>query len=218
MMKNADTENRNHRSRWTTSELNYVETQYRKVPTSDIAAYLGRTLPAVRSVVQQLGLSKQTHEWTKAEKHILQTHYARGEGITRIMALLPGRTRKTIFTMAQTLGVSSARNWASREQQILRKYYPLLGTTTVRYLPGRTAEAIKIKANELGLRFTGINGHGVTQRMWSDEEWQRLAENLHKPNTELMALFPGRSLFSVKRAKDRLRNKQRGGEKRSDNP
>lgn len=211
MIRNDSSHCPNHRQPWLLSEIRYVEAHYGKTPTSKIAEHLGRTATAVRMCANKLGCSKAASIlWSEAEKDIIRTHYANGEGITRVMQLLPGRTRKTIFMMAHTIGVVSARNWSAQECKILKKYYPLLGTATVDKLVGRTIDAVKIKANDMGLRFFGCSGPGK-QRMWQPEELKKLEKHLHLPLTELAAYFPDRTLISVKKAKQRLVNKRKRG-------
>ncbi|QLA06948.1 hypothetical protein HWQ18_10815 [Enterobacter ludwigii] len=68
-------------------------------------------------------MQRESPPCTEEEKEVIRTRYARGEGITRVMTLLPGRT----------------------------------------------PEAVKIKACELGLTFCG-DGLQVRQRMWQQEK------------------------------------------------
>ncbi|AYU97894.1 hypothetical protein ACPUEX_21915 [Enterobacter vonholyi] len=200
---------RNRRQRWTLAEMRYVEQHYGTVRARVIAEHLGRPVTSVRTVAGHLGCSRKgSAPWTEEEKDIIRTHYARGEGITRVMTLLPGRTRSTIFAMAAALGVTSARSWSREELRILKAYYTTEGTAVSRRLPGRTPEAVKIKAHERGLTFCGDGLQG-RQRMWQPEELALLKANLHLEQSRLARLFPGRSLMSVKKARERLRHHQK---------
>ncbi|MEG2039564.1 MAG: SANT/Myb-like DNA-binding domain-containing protein [Hafnia sp.] len=123
------------------------------------------------------------------------------------MALLPGRTRGTIQWMAGKLGVVSARSWTPEEEQILATGYPALGTEVAGQLPGRTPEAVKIKACDMGIKYLGSEYAG--QQMWSQEEQICLARNDHLVFADLLKLFPHRSWLSVKKARERLRRKKK---------
>ncbi|PHI32796.1 hypothetical protein CRN84_21470 [Budvicia aquatica] len=189
-------------------ELQFLETHYGIMMTADIAAQLGRTLVAIRLAARQLGCSQeQNGPWTDEEKAIIHTHYADGRGIAYVSQLLPGRKRKTIFAMARELGVKSARNWQPYECQILTEYYPDIGVKVAEKLPGRTADAVKIKAMALGVKYRGKAEGEIRLVKWSDEEWRLLEKNLHLPYPELVMLFPHRSQDALEKAKARLKKR-----------
>lgn len=211
-MSKNDTNYRNHRSPWTLAELRYLEKHYGHLPTREIASTLGRTAVAVRLTAQKLNVVQpHTASWTEEEKNILRTHYARGDGIVAVGKLLPTRTRQTIFIMAAKMGITSARTWSGHEVQILKKHYALLGTKVANQLPGRTSEAVKIKANELGLHFLGGSRGKGSVKIWSAAEWLRLAQQQNVSAPKLVELFPGRSVLSIRKAKARLKKRQRPG-------
>lgn len=122
------------------------------------------------------------------------------------MALLPGRTRQTIQWMANKLGVVSGRSWSREEEYILATYYPQQGAAVADRLPGRTAEAVKLKASDMGIRYCG--GGNAGQRIWRKEEKRLLAENDHLKLPALLKLFPHRTRLSVRKARERLRRKK----------
>lgn len=67
-------------------------------------------------------------------------------------------------------------------------------------LSGRTENAVKLRARELGVKFTG-NGR---LRLWTAEEWNVLSGNMALGPSALMKLLPGRSRRSVQGAMRRL--------------
>jgi len=71
------------------------------------------------------------------------------------MLLLPERTRQTVHWMAYKLDVMSFRGWREEEEHLLRQHYPALDTAAIRFLSGRTPEAIKIRACDLSIRYEG---------------------------------------------------------------
>ncbi|MEG2591286.1 MAG: hypothetical protein RSA95_16225 [Citrobacter sp.] len=72
-------------------------------------------------------------------------------------------------------------------------------------LPGRTENAVKLMANKLGIQYQGGIIHGARQRIWTDKEWRKLKDNIHLTPSGLLDYFPGRTVRSIAKAKERLR-------------
>ncbi|EBP4342236.1 hypothetical protein UK30_10315 [Salmonella enterica] len=198
---------RNHRQEWTTRELRFVKTHYGTMKTTEIAKKLGRTVVSVRLEAQSLGCCKSSSIlWTEKEEKIIRREYASGTPVERIMELLPGRTRNAIVLRAAKLKVNNVRLWRKEEEQLLKQYYPTMGTCVAEMLPGRTALAVRVMANNMGIIFHG--SEESRRKIWSKEECLLLEKNNHLPLTELAALFPGRSRVSVRQALKRLENRR----------
>ncbi len=191
----------NHRSRWTIQELRYVEKYYGHQKVTEIAMYLQRSESAIRMAAAALGLTTAQRPWSEEEKQILMTHYSEGRRIRWLMEQLPGRSRETIYWMAEKMKLVSAYNWTKKECDILRQYYPSMGSRTLTMLPGREPSSIRFKAKKMGIRFEAT-GYGT---VWTPEEKQKLLENIHLPLTTLSGFFPKRTLKAVKRARENLR-------------
>ncbi|MGU3416640.1 SANT/Myb-like DNA-binding domain-containing protein [Enterobacteriaceae bacterium C34A] len=208
---------RNHRTRWTLQELHYLEMNYGKADTAKIAEVLGRSVVSVRLAAKSFGCRKikVLVPWSKEEIQILRDHYSTGEGLQRISKRLPGRSIKAIATHARKLGIQSgiylARSWSEKEVTLLEQYYPTLGVKTVAKLPGRTENALKLMARKLGIEFQGGKEHGAHQRIWTQKEWQKLEDNFHLSPLALLEGFPGRSVTSIAKAKERLRKWRKKG-------
>ncbi|CNI02623.1 Uncharacterised protein [Yersinia kristensenii] len=209
-------EYRNHRTAWTLGELTFVEAHYGKIPTTEIATHLGRTVTAIRLAAKELGLCKvQAGSWTEEEKAVLRTHYADGAGIAYVQTQLPGRAKHSITEKARDMGITSARNWHPDEVRILTQFYPKMGTKVVQKLPRRSVESIKIKASQLGLKYTKLKVRETPVQRWTDDEWRLLEKNLHLFPSEMTVLFPNRTKLAIEKAKERLRkrNNMPGGSK-----
>lgn len=199
-MKKPD-ECRNRRSRWTLQEMRYVEKHYGTRTAASIGASLGRPASSVACMAGKLGVRKGTSLiWTEAEKGVIYVHYAAGMNMQDIMAKLPGRTYGTILAMADKLGIKRPSRWSQKECGILKAYYPSEGRKVADRLPGRTADAVKLKACELGIEYQG----GGNNQAWYEDEWDVLKKNLHLTLPELILLLPGRSLFAIEQARTRL--------------
>ncbi|WP_261371643.1 hypothetical protein [Yersinia aleksiciae] len=110
--------------------------------------------------------------------------------------------------MAQKMGGKSLRNWQKNEVHILMRFYPKMGTKVVLKLPRRSVESIKIKASQLGLKYTKLKVRETPVQRWSDDEWSLLENNLHLFPSEMMVLFPKRTKLAIEKAKERLKHRQ----------
>lgn len=203
-------EYRNHRTSWTVQELRFVETHYGVMKTVEVAKTLGRTAVSVRLAAQSLGCCKAASTpWTDAEEDIIRQEYAQGTSMSKIMELLPGRTRNAIVFRAEKMELINPVIWSKEELRVLIQYYPAMGTGVAKMLSGRTRAAVKSMAYNMNIAFQGDEKSSL--RMWSEQEWLLLDKNNHMPLVELAALFPGRSLTSVRQALTRLKARQTAG-------
>ncbi|EEM8095962.1 hypothetical protein DER63_13830 [Salmonella enterica] len=197
---------RNHRSVWTVRELQFVKSHYGVMKAAKIAEKLGRTVVSVRLTAQSLGCCKiPSSPWTKEEEDIIRKEYACGSGSTKIMDLLPGRTWNAIVLRASKMKIINTRTkiWSEEEQQLLKQYYPTMGTRVAEIIPGRTEVAVKAMAYSMAITFEGSKESG--RRVWSEQEKILLDTNQHLPQPELLALFPERSPSSIRQALTRLK-------------
>lgn len=201
---------RNNRSRWTLSDLRYLEQYYCTRSLAELADYLGRSPGAVALMADRLNCRREKSlPWTDAEMDIIRQHYGSGVGAEFLQPLLPGRSIPAIFSMAEKMGVLSGRFWLEDELDILRAYYPEEGSLVTARLPGRNGIAVRIMARRLGLRKSAASTSGF--RPWSEEEWQRLRDNMHLSIAEQQrTLFPDRTARAVEKARERLKRKQQG--------
>lgn len=195
----------NHGSAWTLREIRYVEKHYLSDGVTSVARKLGRTEAAVRSRAHSLGCGRKASGlWTYEEMQILRINYARGDGISSIIPLLPGRTRETIFSKATSLGITSPRNWNEEECNALREYYPVEGVKMAERI-GRSVDSVKLKAASMGIKFV----ENEKQKIWTEDERELLMANIEKPLKELHVLFPDRTRRSIGKARERIMRAQK---------
>ena len=194
---------RNHRVKWTISEINFLEQNYNQMSNAEIGRALGRSVSSIQGMANKLGCRRFISQpWTEDEKQILRSLYETNINMQEICAMLPGRSSQSIAVMARGWGLSRPEPyWRQEEIDILRVYYPGEGKKMAVRLPGRGGEAVKLKANELGIKFLGDESYLV----WSEAEWTLLGNNHLLPFSELCALFPHRSKSSVSMARRRFR-------------
>ena len=77
------------------------------------------------------------------------------EGV-KVINRLNGRTVAAIKSYARDLGIKSPRTWTKEEVEILKKYYPMYGRDTIRFLPKRSRDVIQQKACVLGISITDV--------------------------------------------------------------
>ena len=211
-MNDKNNKARNRRAEWTVSEIHYLETYFRTMRMDEIAEYLGRTESAVKSMALKLRLPvPKVLAWSEAENDILRRHYESVMPVTEIAAMLPGRALKSVLAKARNLGLSRVESglnpaWTENEIRLMARYYPSEGQKVIRRLPGRTANSVRQKSRELGIRYTG----DAQFRVWSEQDRQRLEEHQFEPFDEIRRLFPERNKNSLRTALGRLRKKQRG--------
>lgn len=183
--------------------MNYVEKHYRDKSVAEIACYLGRSVPAVKTAAKKLGCTGvKSPPWSVAEKVVLRATYALIHDTRELCRLLPGRTLASIVIMARKMGLRRPEPfWLAEEIALLEKYNPTEGKSVVARLPNRSEESVKLKASELGIKFTGDEKY----RMWSEDERELLARNHELPFSQLCALFPERSKSSVEFARYKYR-------------
>lgn len=90
-------------------------------------------------------------KWTVEEDTILIENYKK-LGYGGVSKLLPHRTKPSIIQRVMKLGIAeSHRRWNKEEVELLKKYYPIMGTDCFEYFENRTRQMVMLKANKIGL-------------------------------------------------------------------
>lgn len=160
----------------------------------------GRQIIQYDYALQQLELADkirtlESGSWTETEDSLLRQYYDNGNGIEKLMELLPGRSRQAITSRAGRIGISAQRKHLVSEslQKDIKDYYSRedgWAILTEKY-PDLTKAQITNIANRLGLTIR------EARDKWSEEEDSILRENQGIPVQELMKLLPGRSKASI---------------------
>ena len=184
--------------------MNFVEMHYLSMGPELISFMLGRSAVAVLSMAKKLKcMPKRAPAWSYDEKNILYQYYQTSTTMQEIMAMLPGRAKTSVFTMAKVLGLSRPSPlWSPGEIQILKRYYPSEGKSVIRRLPGRSTNTVASKASELGIRFENGDHHP-----WNEDDWDKLQRHQNESIIALRRLFPERSKASLRTAKYHLKKR-----------
>ncbi|MGL4723864.1 MAG: hypothetical protein ACRCWW_05070 [Scandinavium sp.] len=141
---------------------------------------------------------KRNHrvQWTIAELHYLETHYAAMR--VKDIAEHLGRTVMAVKGMAGklALGEAKAPGWSEAEQAVLRKHYetaiPLADILAM--LPGRPHKAVLTKARGMGL---SRRIHGPSPS-WSQKELQLLRHYYPTEGQTVRDRLTGRTEHSIR--------------------
>lgn len=93
--------------------------------------------------------------------------------------------------------------WIKEEDEILIKYYPKEGTSIASRLQNRTINAIKNRAQALGII------HRQEMFGWTEDELTILKEFYPKEGKKIMSRLPGRTLKTIQVTASRLGIKRR---------
>lgn len=160
---------------WTEEEENIIREFY---PTEgkEIAARLkGHSLAAIRLRASKLGIrctdSLTCNLWTDEENEILIKYYPAED--EAVLKRLPNKDKHQLINHVYYLGLYGKYHkkkfevvkWSREEDSIIREYYPKEGFDIIKRLPGRTRNAIKTRASQLGIKCTGSG-----RKCWNDDE------------------------------------------------
>lgn len=173
---------------WTAEEDEILRAKYPLMGLA-VAELLPRhTLGAIRSRISQIGLDGARQKpWTEEEIEILKKWFPVDR--KKAIELLPNHTKGSIGVKATTLGVTCSNRtraikvspaasrkstvsgnmynqiWTTKENNILRKYYPTEGARVSERLNGRTESACVVQASIIGVTLQKNDA-----RFWTDEE------------------------------------------------
>lgn len=95
------------------------------------------------------------------------------------------------------------KHWTKEEDQILIAHYPKEGTEIFKKLPGRTPNAIKNRAQNLGVI------HRREMFGWTEEELNILKEYYPIEGKRVVSRLPGRTINTIQVTAHRLGVKRR---------
>lgn len=147
------------RQPWHFHERRFVRENYRKMPTREIAARLGRTVGSIKREAARLGLSGANHrpwKWSDAKKRRFLELYRSNPALA---AERFGLTRMSANAYASRFfGAPIRRPWSSDEDSILRALWPQHSDEELAArLKGRSMGAARSRAYKLGLRRPAIH-------------------------------------------------------------
>ena len=136
--------------------------------------------------------------WTIEENEIIKEYYP-VEGM-EVLKRLPGRTKSQLLGHVYHLGLYYAdhepreisiehRSWNKEELEIMKEYFPIEGTAVSERLPGRSKNAIRMKACELKL--------GKPKNRFTEEEDEIIKKYYHEEGTRVAERLPRHTKRSI---------------------
>lgn len=93
--------------------------------------------------------------WSEEDKERLKRAYESRMHPSEIVGLFPGRTERSVVTFASKSGFQNPdrRPWTPKEEKILREIWqqPRILKVGLARLPGRTYDAVRVHAKDIGL-------------------------------------------------------------------
>ncbi|WP_320741287.1 hypothetical protein [Enterobacter sp. 166D1] len=184
---------RNHFSRWSIGEMEFVEKNYGNLPTRQIADFLGRGIPAVRAMALKLGIGRTgAKPWSPAEIDVVKKYYSHGAGIVMVQALLPHRDKESIRKQAAKVGVTDVREWHPDAIEFLKEHYGRMNVEDIAITLNKSVSAVRNRATVLKLGKARL-------RKWTREENAILTSQYANSDnlSEIHALLPHRSRRAI---------------------
>lgn len=192
---------------WTSHDLAFVAANYGVMKTAELAKRLWRTVASVRNAGCRLSREKNGNdsakpsemhrnhraEWSKRELQFVKKHY--GVMKTTEIAEKLGRSVVSVRLTAlnQGCGKYSLVSWTEAEEDVIRTEYAR-GTRVadiVALLPGRTRDAIVLRARKMGITNASVQG-------WSKQERELLEQFYPTMGKRVTVILPGRTELTVK--------------------
>lgn len=173
--------------RFTDDDIEFLREYYPKGDWDFIMKHFPQsTKQNIMSKTSKLGIKMTIeNEWTDEELGILRKYYS--ENPKFAAELIPNHTYKAIVTKAKRLGLKSREFWSETENDLMRKYYPIMPVDDVlKYFPNRTRTSIITHAIHLNLQSYDYNP-------WTEKEDKYILSHWETESDMIMCKNLGRT-------------------------
>lgn len=173
--------------RFTDDDIEFLREYYPKGDWNFIMKHFPQsTKQNIMSKTSKLGIKMTIeNEWTDEELGILRKYYS--ENPKFAAELIPNHTYKAIVTKAKRLGLKSREFWSETENDLMRKYYPIMPVDDVlKYFPNRTRTSIITHAIHLNLQSYDYNP-------WTEKEDKYILSHWETESDMIMCKNLGRT-------------------------
>lgn len=146
---------------WTDEEKQILSEWYVKERDNVIARLPMHTMEGIRLMATKMKL--YTKRWTDEELEILRKWYTADldKCVLMLQKINPKRSKQTIISKANSLGITRQYRWSKDELDILKEYYPKIGIGCREKFENKSDGSIVAMANKMGL---------CSPRYWSDAD------------------------------------------------
>lgn len=173
--------------RFTDDDIEFLREYYPKGDWDFIMKHFPQsTKQNIMSKTSKLGIKMTIeNEWTDEELGILRKYYS--ENPKFAAELILNHTYKAIVTKAKRLGLKSREFWSETENDLMRKYYPIMPVDDVlKYFPNRTRTSIITHAIHLNLQSYDYNP-------WTEKEDKYILSHWETESDMIMCKNLGRT-------------------------
>lgn len=158
---------------WTAKEDLIIKKNYPSMGSKMAYMLPERTTEAVVGRAKALGVRRDSMAWSDKEIDIIRTYYPT-MGM-KVKTLLKNRTEASIAGRASLLGLKRVNlrspRWTQEELLLLKRFYPYSDSEMLRdlgkLLHNRTPQAMRTKANDLGIRKINVGDSRVREELGS---------------------------------------------------
>lgn len=134
---------------WNEDEIEYLKQHYAKGNVENIAIFLNRSVSAVRTKAEKLGLITREY-WSDDELKILKEYYPI-KTVDEMVELLPKRNRRTIVMKACDLKIKSSVRYSDKDKDYVIAHYKDLTDKEMADALNRSSVGIMYLRYRLGL-------------------------------------------------------------------
>lgn len=172
--------------------VSYIVKRYKHITKKSVDANIAldeKVFYTLQSYMDSIMQDPDSTYYSKEAILFLKENYV-SHGATYCAEKL-NKTPAAVSVKAQRLKLAKTLDqkvWSKPELDTLKQYFKLEGSSVSKRLPGRSGDACRIKASELGLT-----------RLWSDEEIQLLIQYFPVEGTSVYKRFPNRTKEACRR-------------------
>ena len=180
---------------WTVEKEQLLREVY---PTGDwdliMHAFPGKSKSTLHSQAHKMGIKMEDYYWSLDDENILRKFYGTISLKTIQNKLSKKYSLKAISTKAIKMGLAKSREWTQHEVNIMLENYSKVDVTAMaQLLPDRTVDAIKLKAEKLGLKSLF-----AIEQEYTEEQKQFILDNWMNMSDEEIAKIIGKTKHGVR--------------------
>lgn len=187
---------------WTDAEIDFLKSNYSSMSWEYLTSGLSaRSKQNILSKASELNLSRESirfSSYTKYEDEIIIKNYEELGAEYISNNLLPHRTKDSIATRANRLGIKTRKKWTDEEKEILKRNYEVSSVDDVmKLLPNRSRSSIISHAIELNLR-------SPTNRDFTSSDDEFIMSHYLEMSDDELAQELGRDRYTLKNRRNHL--------------
>lgn len=142
---------------WSESDLDYLENNYGKIASEEIAKYLKRSSNSIRHKAHRMGLAEKRNFWDEDEEIYLEYFALEKDSNLEVAAEFLGRSVNAVQLHLNLIRKGRkdyyvSRVWTSQEDEYIKKHHKSYSYRIIGHNLNRSHKAVTERAVQLGLR------------------------------------------------------------------